>query len=179
MSVDALRSRLGTLLLPLLLVCAGPLRAEAVAPTPLTGLELVGQARLQVLFWKVFDAQLYSPAGAWQGRPPYALALTYLRNLRGERIAERSVREIREQGFMDELTLARWYELLRSVIPDVGADDEIIGVAEASGATQFYFNGQPLGRIDEPAFTERFFAIWLGERSSQPDMRVALLGGRP
>jgi hypothetical protein len=52
-------------------------------------------------------------------------------------------------------------------------------VAEASGATQFYFNGQPLGRINEPAFTERFFAIWLGERSSQPDMRVALLGGRP
>jgi hypothetical protein len=179
MPINALRSGLGVLLLPVLLLSAGTLRAETVAPSPLTGLELVGQARLQVLFWKVFDAELYSPSGTWRGAPPYALSLTYLRNLSGERIAERSVREIREQGFTDELTLARWYELLRNLIPDVGANDEIIGVAQSSGATHFYLNGKLIGGIAEPEFTERFFAIWLGERTSQPDMRVALIGGRP
>ena len=44
MPINALRSGLGVLLLPVLLLSAGTLRAETVAPSPLTGLELVGQA---------------------------------------------------------------------------------------------------------------------------------------
>jgi hypothetical protein len=173
-----MRSILTTLALPALLLAAAQSYAEDARLSPLRGLELVGQAQMQVMLWKVYDARLYSPSGTWQGTPPYALALTYLRKLKGERIAERSVREIREQGFTDELTLARWYELLVKVIPDVGTNDEIIGIADEAGATQFWLNGAPIGKIAEPAFTERFFAIWLGERTSVPDMRQALLGDR-
>lgn len=176
---NPMRSILTSLALPALLLAAAQAHAEDTRLSPLRGLELVGQARMQVMLWKVYDARLYSPSGTWLGTPPYALALTYLRNLKGERIAERSVREIREQGFTDELTLARWYELLVNVIPDVGENDEIIGIADAAGATQFWLNGAPIGKIAEPDFTERFFAIWLGERTSVPDMRQALLGDRP
>lgn len=176
MSASHFRTVVVVLLLATLLPSAGPVRAEPAATSPLTGLELVGKARFQVLIWKVFDAKLYSPSGTWQGTPPFALSLTYLRNLQGERIAERSVSEIRDQGFKDELTLARWYEMLRDLIPDVGANDEIIGVADASGATRFYFNRRPIGSIAEPAFTERFFAIWLGAGSSAPDLRQSLIG---
>jgi hypothetical protein len=146
-------------------------------PVPaLEAMEVVGEARMQVLFWQVYDARLFSPEGRYSGEAPFALSLTYLRELDGERIAERSVEEIRKQGFRDEVTLARWFELLRDIIPDVGEDDEIVGVADASGHTRFYLNGSAIGVVPEPEFTRRFFDIWLGERSSEPAFRDRLLG---
>ena len=34
---------------------------------------LVGTARLKVLFWEVYDSQLFTPSGSWQGEAPYQL----------------------------------------------------------------------------------------------------------
>ena len=162
----------------LTLASAQPLFA-GTAPIPaLDAMEVVGEARMQALFWKIYDAQLYAPGGIWSGDGAYALSLTYLRDLQGQKIAERSVQEIRKQGFSDERTLARWYELLAEIIPDVSDQDEIVGLANESGHTRFYLDGQLLGEIREPAFTRAFFAIWLGERTAEPGLRDQLLGGR-
>ena len=38
---------------------------------------LVGEARLKVLLWKVYDSALYTPSGSWLGAGPYQLSLTY------------------------------------------------------------------------------------------------------
>jgi hypothetical protein len=43
-------------------------------------------------------------------------------------------------------------------------------------ASRFVFNGQVVGSISDPAFTERFLAIWLSEKSSYPAQRKQLLG---
>ncbi|MEO0437657.1 MAG: chalcone isomerase family protein [Pseudomonadota bacterium] len=145
---------------------------------PLDDMELVGKARMQVLFWDVYDAQLYAPGGIWNDGDPFALSLTYLRSLQGVKIAERSIAEIRKQGFSDERTLARWYENLIAIIPDVANSDEIIGVADDNAHTQFYLDGRFIGEIREPAFTRAFFAIWLGAKSSEPRFRDRLLGVR-
>lgn len=139
---------------------------------------LVGKARLKVLFWKVYDAELYAPEGSWSGDAPFALTLNYLRKLKGEQIAKRTITEIRGQGFDDEITLARWYEQMRSIIPDVDKNTNITGVADESGHTLFYRNGTLIGTIEEPQFSERFFGIWLDEKSSQPKFRKKLLGER-
>jgi hypothetical protein len=139
-------------------------------------MELVGAARMQVLFWDVYDARLFAPGGRWSADRPYALSLVYLRELQGEKIAARSIEEIREQGFDDELTLARWYEILVGIIPDVAERDEIVGVADDFGHTRFYLNGELIGEVPEPEFTDAFFAIWLGTRSSAPELRAQLLG---
>jgi hypothetical protein len=143
----------------------------------LEDMNLIGEARMEVLFWDVYDARLYAPSTIWRPERPYALVLTYLLDLKGERIAERSIQEIRNQGFDDELTLARWYEMLVSIIPDVGDRDEIVGVADAERYTRFYLNGELIGEIREPEFTDRFFGIWLSERTSEPELRRNLLGG--
>ena len=142
----------------------------------LAGMDPVGEARMQVLFWRVYDARLLAPAGRWDAAGPFALSLTYLRSLDGEKIAARSIEEMRGQGFRDETTLARWYETLAGIIPDVNARDEIVGVAGADGATRFYLDGRLIGEVREPAFTRAFFAIWLGEGSSEPELRDQLLG---
>ena len=140
------------------------------------GAALVGSARMRVMFWDVYDANLFAPAGDWQPGQPFALSLAYLRTLRGEAIANRSIEEIRRQGVADEATLARWRELIGEIIPDVDADTELLGIADANQHAIFLRNGEPLGRIEDPAFTRAFFGIWLSEATSEPGLRQRLLG---
>lgn len=142
----------------------------------LESMELVGEARMQVLFWNIYDAQLYAPDGKWSPDDSYALSLTYLRDLQGLKIAERSIQEMRKQGFSDERTLARWYEILASIIPDVGDQSEIVGLADENAHTRFYLDDQLIGEVAEPAFTRAFFGIWLGDKTSEPEFRNQLLG---
>jgi hypothetical protein len=150
--------------------------ATAVQSATAEPMELVGAARMQVLFWDIYDARLFAPGGQWSAEQPYALSLVYLRELQGEKIAARSIEEMRKQGIDDELTLARWYEILAGIIPDVAEQDEIVGVADDFGHTRFYLNGALIGEVPEPGFTDAFFSIWLGERSSEPGLRAQLLG---
>ncbi|MEO1078816.1 MAG: chalcone isomerase family protein [Pseudomonadota bacterium] len=142
----------------------------------LEGMRAVGTARMQVLFWKVYDATLLAPQGEFQSEEPFALSLTYLRKLDGEKIAARSIEEMRKQGLDDEERLGRWYDLLANIIPDVNARDEIVGLAAEDGSTRFFLHGEPIGSVDEPGFTDAFFAIWLGEQTSEPELRNQLLG---
>ncbi|MEM1143964.1 MAG: chalcone isomerase family protein [Pseudomonadota bacterium] len=140
-------------------------------------MDIVGEARMQVLFWNVYDAKLYAPGGAYSAASPFALSLTYLRDLQGDQISERSIEEMRKQGFADEITLARWFDKLSLIIPDVGDQNEIIGLADEYAHTRFYLDGTFIGEIKEPGFTRAFFDIWLGERTSEPALRDRLLGG--
>ncbi len=142
----------------------------------LRDMDLIGEARMQVLFWDIYDARLLAPQGRLEAGEPFALSLTYLRNLEGEKIAARSIEEMRKQGLDDEAALARWYRSLAEIIPDVGESDEIIGLAAADGATRFYLDGELIGEVQEPEFTRAFFDIWLGEKSSEPRLRDQLLG---
>ena len=110
-----------------LIIAVSPISLATAGQISATdGMDLVGEARMQVLFWKVYDARLYAPGGLWSERTPFALSLTYLRDLHGNKIAERSIQEMRKQGFSDELTLARWFEELTLIIPDVGEQNEIV-----------------------------------------------------
>ena len=47
---------------------------------------LVGEARLRVLLWEVYDSALYTPSGRWLGAGPYQLSLTYLRDIPVEQL---------------------------------------------------------------------------------------------
>ena len=164
--------------LPLTLGSPSLVLASQANIPDLDTMDLVGEARLKVLFWNVYDAQLYAPQGRWSMENSYALSLTYLRDLKGRKIAERSIEEIRNQGFSDEAKLTRWFEMLASIIPDVNEQNTIVGVADAQSNTRFFLDGQLIGEIQEPEFTRAFFNIWLGERTSEPELRDQLLGGQ-
>jgi hypothetical protein len=155
------------------------LLASGLPIADLDGMQTVGEARMRVLFWDVYDARLLAPEGSYRDDKPFALALTYLRALDGEKIAARSIEEMRRQGVSDEAALARWYVRLAQIIPDVAESDEIVGLAAADGSTRFFLDGEPIGRVEEPGFTRAFFSIWLGEATSEPRLREQLLGVRP
>lgn len=137
---------------------------------------LVGNTRFTFLFWDIYDAVLYAPQGLWKGQPPFVLTLTYLREFTGNDIAERSVKEMRRQGEYDADTLSQWRSMMMNLFPDVKEGDKISGVLDRNKVTHFYLNDDLLGNIDDKEFSAAFFAIWLGEKTSEPKMRSELIG---
>lgn len=137
---------------------------------------IVGKSRLTYMFWDIYDAVLYAPQGNWSEDKPFALELSYLRDLEGEDIAERSVEEMRKQGLQNDEQLAEWQSRMTEIFPDVEEGDSLTGEVNSEGHTQFYFNGEPAGKVEDTAFTRAFFDIWLSEKSSEPEMRKQLLG---
>lgn len=138
--------------------------------------EKVGEGRMSVMLWDVYDAALYAPEGIWEAEKPFALRLSYLRSLVGKKIADRSIEEIRDQGFNDEVKLATWHGQLRNIFPDVDEGIVLTGVKTKSGATVFYKDDMEIGSINDPEFSEAFFNIWLSEKTSAPGLRRMLLG---
>ncbi|WP_100656647.1 chalcone isomerase family protein [Alteromonas flava] len=136
--------------------------------------KLVGEAKLEYFFWDIYRARLYAPNGQYAPDENFALAITYLRDFKGEDIAERSLDEIRQQGFDDKQRLMEWDEKMKAIFPDVQEGQSITGVA-SNGVSQFYLDSNPIGAVDDAEFTRRFFAIWLGEKTSEPGMRRKLL----
>ena len=136
----------------------------------------VGQGRLTYLLWDVYDATLYAPGGAWQKDQPFALQLSYLRDITGKKIADRSVEEMRNQALADEVQLATWHAQMSNIFPDVGEGISLTGVYTKDGVTVFYRDNNEIGRIEDPEFSRAFFGIWLNEATSAPDLRRKLLG---
>jgi hypothetical protein len=95
-----------------------PLNASSLDRLGHSDLVLLGESRLSVLFWDIYDAGLYVTDGIYDPNKPFALALSYLRPFSGSDIAERSIEEIRNQGSDDEYfqMLLKGIRLLASVI---------------------------------------------------------------
>ena len=157
------------------------LTSQATADLPTARLqipnaEVVGEGRLKYLFWSVFDASLYAPNGVWSEGQPFALSLSYLRDLEGSAIVEASIDEIKSQGMTDESTLDRWAMQMAEIFPDVDDTTTITGVVDENRHAHFYRNGELIGTVPDPEFSRYFFNIWLGEQTSQPTLRSQLLG---
>ncbi|MDK1288121.1 chalcone isomerase family protein [Pseudoalteromonas umbrosa] len=137
----------------------------------------VGQtARMTYLFWDVYDISLYSSSGSYDSLAPFVLQLTYLRDLDGEEIAKRSLEEMQKQGFNDEALGAKWLLQMKQIFPDVTENYSLYGVRDENGTTRFYDSEKLLGEITDQNFTKWFFDIWLSEKTTEPKMRLKLLG---
>lgn len=155
----------------LLALAAAPFAALANSD-PTASLQRWGSGEFRRFGFLVYEATLWATDDPQ--RPPLALKLTYKRSLAGQAIAEASVKEIRNLGRTDEASLQRWGAAMARLFPDVKAGDQIIGHYTPEAA-RFYFNGRLLGSVDEPAFAQAFFAIWLDPKTSAPELRAALL----
>jgi len=138
--------------------------------------KLVGSATMEYLLWDIYDAELYAPDGMWRKDEPFALSLRYLRSLKGNDIARRSIEEIRGQGFKDETILAGWYDRLEAIFPNVVKNTRLTGVVNRQQQTEFYLDDALIGRIDDPLLSQKFFDIWLSDQTSAPEFRDRLLG---
>lgn len=135
-----------------------------------------GQGVLTYLFWDIYEVSLYAPNGIWTADKPFALRLLYLRKLEGKKIADHSVKAMRQQGSNNETQLTAWHTQLRTIFPDVEHGISLTGVKTATEATIFYQGNKEIGRITDAEFSRAFFNIWLGENTLTPHLRRQLLG---
>lgn len=139
--------------------------------------EVVGTGRMTFLLWDLYDATLHAPDGNWDADAPYALTLSYLRDLRGRSIALTSTEEIRRLGEVEEGRIESWREQMEAIFPDVSDGVSLTGIRDEAGSALFYRDSALIGRVDDPDFSRLFFGIWLDERTIAPDLRAELLGG--
>tara|TARA_E500000331_G_scaffold344817_1_gene381580 strand:- start:307 stop:825 length:519 start_codon:yes stop_codon:yes gene_type:complete len=164
-------------ILAVMLMIPGALSANpAVAERYIPEARKIGDGVLTYWLWDVYRATLYASAEGWSADAPFALSLAYLRALKGGDIAERTISEIRDQGFSDEKTLTTWAARIGKFFPDVVDGDSLTAVRDRAGRTLFYSGVQRIGMVDDPIFSRCFFDIWLGEKTSEPKLRRALLG---
>ncbi len=145
----------------------------------LAGARLQGQGRLTYFGLHVYDAKLWVPDGFKADDPlhtPLALELIYARELVGQRIAERSLAEMKKVGEVMADQSEPWLAAMAKTFPDVKKGDRLSGLYEPGTGMRFFFNGTACGDVRDPAFARRFIDIWLSPRTSEPALRLALLG---
>ena len=128
----------------------------------------------------VYDAALWVAPGfraSHYAQSALVLELSYLRSLKGQSIAERSMDEMRRGAAISVVQEKNWLAAMQAAFPDVQAGDRITGVHQPTVGAQFWFNGQLRASLPDADFSRLFFGIWLAETTSEPRLRSALLAG--
>lgn len=134
----------------------------------------VGQGQFRRFGFLIYNASLWAPAGQFNPRAPYALELTYARNIARDQIVDASLDQMGRLGY-DLTDHPGWREQLQAALTDVREGDVLTGVYEPGRGASIFFGGRRLGTLDE-SLAQAFFAIWLDHRTSDPELRAELLG---
>jgi hypothetical protein len=158
-------------------------QAQAVVPAEvaaeLPGARLLGSGRLTFIGLAVYEARLWVGEGfkaESYEQAPLAIELEYARTLYGKLIAERSLDEMKRAGGISEAQAESWLATLKQTFPDVVKGDRITGLFRPGEAARFFLNGKAIGEVRDAEFARRFFGIWLSPKTSEPKLRLALLG---
>ena len=143
---------------------------------PLSELKRVGEAKLKVLFWDVYNSSLYSQTGEYQSEQfPQALKINYLRDIDAEDLIQRTQDEWQKLGIKKE-TFATWIPMLSEIFPDIKKGDILLLNVDKNQQSEFFFNGKTIGKITDQTFGKSFLRIWLDENCSYPKVRNKLIG---
>ncbi len=136
----------------------------------------VGEARLKVLLWSVYDSRLYTPTGIYNdGDRPLRLEIQYLMDIKSEALVERTLTEWDAMGRSHPRRF-EWLETLEMLWPDIQETDTLALELDAEGLATFRLNGEFLGRLEDPDFGREFIDIWLSQDCTRPELRSSLLG---
>ncbi|MEM6579718.1 MAG: chalcone isomerase family protein [Pseudomonadota bacterium] len=139
--------------------------------------QLVGEARLKVLFWSVYDSSLFSEDGRYtEGQRPLRLEIKYLRDIEASDLLENTQSEWEGLPGVPAAS-GEWLQDLALIWPDVKANDVLAFEVNSEGAGEFFLNGESLGGIDDSEFSGYFLDIWLSPDTSRPKLRQGLIGG--
>lgn len=139
-------------------------------------MQKVGEARLKVLFWTIYDSVFYTPSGRFQaGIYPQQLEITYRREIEATDLLQSTLEEWQKLG-LEQQTIENWLLKLKPIFPDIKENDVLTLVVDTQRHSYFYFNSVLIGQIEDPLFGPAFLRIWLDENSSYPKVRNKLIG---
>lgn len=141
-----------------------------------TNLPLRGQGDYKWFMLHVYEAKLWGEKVDDLYSKPLLLELKYSRNFKGKEIAEQSVKELISAGNSRE-DVEVWKKKLLEIFPDVKEGDTIRASYHPDNGVIFHLNqSRELGRLADLNFSKKFLDIWLGEKTSAPELRKKLLG---
>lgn len=136
----------------------------------------VGATTFRVLFWRVFDASLWSGDGAFDWSAPFALSLTYGRDFTADALKRKTVEEMARLSGAAESSFGAFGAAFEACIDDVGEGDRITAVSVAENRARLYLNGQKRCELERPRLRRDFFGIWLSADSQFPEATARLVG---
>jgi Chalcone isomerase-like len=141
-----------------------------------------GAGALRFFGFKAYDAMLWSTGAAGSSSSPlqskslFALEIVYNTSLTSDEIVNVSLLEMARLKRLTDVQRKTWTAEMTKFFPSVKTGDRLTGVYVPKLGTRFFFNGKLISEINDPAFGDAFFAIWLDEGAKKPDLRRALLG---
>ncbi|MES2400838.1 MAG: chalcone isomerase family protein [Pseudomonadota bacterium] len=141
---------------------------------------LIGKQRLTYWGFQVYDARLWALPGFKKdsiASQPFALELAYLRDFNAMDVAERSITEMRRSAAISEAQAKAWIAEMVRVYPDFKKGDRVTGINKPGVGAAYLVNGKSTGEIRDVEFARLFFGIWLSPKTSEPQLRSALLAG--
>lgn len=137
----------------------------------------VGKTKFSVLFWDIYNSTLYTRSGSYLPETPPAeliFEINYLRDIKTKDLLDRTVEQWQHLGF-SESQYNQFIPLLSEIWPEIYAGDTLaLWVKDEKSI--FYFNKVKVGSIEQKEFGKLFLAIWLSEKTSEPELRTELLG---
>ena len=135
--MKALRKNL-QLSLALLLSLYAPLSLATLTDD----LQLVGEARLRVLFWSIYDSSLYTITGRYFGvEPKLTLRINYLRKIKSRQLLDRTSEEWEKNSIIEQ-DIETWLEKLASILPDVKKGETLTLQVEDNLSSSFYLKDE-------------------------------------
>jgi hypothetical protein len=139
--------------------------------------QLLGKAKLSVLFWDIYESQLFTSDGKlpFSHSCQYSLfEITYLRDISKQELLESTIAQWQYLA-IDENEYRSYLAVLEYIWPDIKVGDQLTLLNKAN-ISVFYFNQKKIGEIESKEFANLFLRIWLDENTSEPELRKQLLG---
>ena len=138
---------------------------------------VLGVHNLKVWGLKIYKIELLSETKNFSYKNKLAIIINYQRDFTKDNLIKRSIEEIsRANEIKDEILLKKYQNKLEEIFFDVKKGDRKTAFFDPKNGVKLYFNGKYAGAIEDLIFAKRFMDIWLGERSSFPQMTKDILG---
>ena len=166
-------------ILGLLLLALTGFQNQAVAdmaPQQVPDAKLVGEARFEIFFFKIYDAQLFAPDGVYDPRGVYALRLNYLVDAKEDRIIKQTVKEMKRMKAASHAKIESWVPLMEEAFIDMDEGSFADFIRMADGTLTLAANGKEISRIEDKRLVRALMNIWLGKKVRDEEFRDKLMG---
>jgi hypothetical protein len=138
-------------------------------------MKLIGQGTLKVLFFEVYDIRLLADSKPFSWKNKFQLEFEYKREVKKETVIESSIKEMRRQSSFLDKDINKWQEYLEISIKPVQEGSQATIEWNPRGTITFQNEGAKSVTIKDESFARSYINIWLGEETSQPNLRNQLL----
>ena len=158
----------------LLLAVMSPVAADWRAALP--PVQRVGSGDFTWFGLRLYTARLWAVGPVQDWNQPFALELIYHRTLSRDTLVQASIEEMQRLGGVTPDHLSAWTKVMEEAFVDVRPGMRITGVYLPQQGCRFYVDGRLRREIADPVFAQAFFAIWLGPKARDTQLRQRLMG---